>query len=55
MSTQGKHLLFDRMVKRYQSIGSIELPQDLHGFSFELLTEFSVVFLVDLPSLKIKI
>jgi hypothetical protein len=48
-------LLFDRLVKRSQSISSIELPQDLHCFSLELLTEFSVVLLVNLASLKIEI
>jgi len=36
-------------------INSVELSQDLHGFPFELLTEFGIVFLVYLASLKIKI
>jgi hypothetical protein len=47
--------MLDLMVECHERISSVELPEDLQGFSFKLLTEFGVVFLVHLSSLKIKI
>jgi hypothetical protein len=53
--TQCEHLLLNLIVEHYEGVNSVELTQDLHGVLFELLTEFGIVFLIDLPRLKIKI
>ena len=53
--TQYLHLIFKLIIKRCKRIDNIQLTQNVYCLSFELLTEFIVVFLIYLPRLKIKI